>query len=76
MNPENKQRLGCMNKSSFDCIFARPLATPNNRRGTNKGKLHGRDASCTIDEHRKSVSVAGAGRHSGPATSAGRAAAT
>jgi hypothetical protein len=56
-----------MNQSSVDCIFARPLATPNNRRGTNKGGLHGRDASCTIDERRKSVSVAEAGLHSGPA---------
>jgi hypothetical protein len=65
-----------MNQSSFDCIFARPLATPNNRQGTNKGGLHGRDASCTIDERRKSVSVAKAGLHSGPAKSAGRAAAT
>ena len=50
-----------MNQSSFDCIFTRLLATPNNRRGTNKGRLHGRDASCAIDEHRKSVSVAGPG---------------
>jgi hypothetical protein len=65
-----------MNQSSFDCIFARPLATPNNRQGTNKGGLHGRDASRAIDEHRKSVSVAEAGPHSGPAKSAGRAAAT
>ena len=55
-----------MNQSSFDCIFARPLATPNNRQGTNKGRLHGRDASCTIDERRKSVSVAGAGLHFRP----------
>ena len=55
-----------MNQSSFDCILARPLATPNNRQGTKQGRLHGRDASCTIDEHRKSVSVAEAGRHYRP----------
>jgi hypothetical protein len=60
-----------MNQSSFDCIFRYLLATPNSGRGA----LHGRDAYCTIDEHRKSVSVAEAGRYSGPATSAGRAAA-
>jgi len=45
-------------------------------RKTNKGGLHGCDASCTIDEHGKSVSVAEAGLHTGPAKSAGRAAAT
>ena len=60
-----------MNQSSFDCIFARPLATPNNRQGTNKGKLHGRDASCAIDEHRKSVSGQGPGYI--PAGDVGRA---
>jgi hypothetical protein len=63
--PKSKQGLDHMNQSSFDCIFAGPLATPNNRQGTNKGRLHGRDASCTIDEHRKSVSVAKAGPDSG-----------
>jgi hypothetical protein len=29
-------------------------------------RLHGRDASCAIDERRKSVSVAGAGPHFRP----------
>jgi hypothetical protein len=64
-----------MNQSSFDCIFTRLLATPNNRQGTEQGRLHGRDASCTIDERRKSVSVAGAGLHFRPGVDAGRAAA-
>jgi hypothetical protein len=31
MHPENKQRLGRINQSSFDCIFGRPLATPSDR---------------------------------------------
>jgi hypothetical protein len=50
-----------MNRSSFDCIFGRSLATPNNgqeQKEDNRLALHGRDASCTIDEHRNSVSVA------------------
>ncbi len=53
-----------MNQSSFDCIFTRRLATPNNRQEAAEDSqvaLHGRDASCTIDERRKSVSVAGPG---------------
>jgi len=59
-----------MIQSSFDCMFTGPLATPNNRQGTAKsdrrGSLHGRDASCTIDERHKSVSVAEAGLHFRP----------
>jgi len=50
-----------MNQSSFDCIFTYLLATLKNRQGTEQGRLHGRDASCTIDERRKSVSLAGPG---------------
>jgi hypothetical protein len=70
MRPKNKPRLGSTIQSSFDCIFTCLLATPNNRQGTGKAdsqsRLHGRDASCTIDEQRKSVSVAGAGLHFRP----------
>jgi hypothetical protein len=69
-----------MYQSSYDCIFARLLTTPNNKPKNKQGRsrtgLHGRDASCTIDEQGKSVSVTGAGLFSGSATSAGRAAAS
>jgi hypothetical protein len=44
---KNKQRLGCMNQSSFDCIFTRLLATPNNTQATAKGG----DPGCMVAMH-------------------------
>jgi len=71
--------LGRMNQSSFDCIFTRPLATPNNRQGTDKGKA---ESGCMVAMRPAPLmSTAnpclwqGPGYISGPATSAGRAAA-
>jgi len=46
--PKNKQGLGCMNQSSFDCIFADPLATPNNKKGTAKETV---ESSCIVAMH-------------------------
>jgi len=43
-----------------------PKQQARNRQADRRGRLHGRDASCTIDRHRKSVSVAGAGLHFRP----------
>ena len=72
---EIKQRLGLINQSSFDCIVLIRLATPKTVQEQTAMALHGRDASCTIAAHLKSVSEKEAGPHSGPATPAGRAAA-
>jgi hypothetical protein len=79
MRPQNKPRLDRMNQSSFDCIFARPLATPNNRQEADKRIV---EAGCMVAMRPVPLMSAanpclwqGPGTISGPASIAGRAAA-
>src|SRR3981189_877264 len=61
-------------ESPLDCIFAPSLATPTSR-WRSDARAPARAWSrciCPIDEAVKSVSLAGAGDHSGPASCAGR----
>ena len=64
-----------MNQSSFDCIFTCPLATPNNRQGTDKGTVK---AGCMVAMHPAPLMSAanpclwqGPGYISGPASTPG-----
>jgi hypothetical protein len=68
-----------MNQSSFDCIFARPLATPNNKQEQTKETA---GSGCMVAMRPAPLMGTanpclwrGPGQISGPATAAGRAAA-